>query len=464
MEEVILFGASNLGKKAMQELEDKYKILSFCDNDKSKWGKKINNVSIISIYDAIKLNVKIIITSTYYIEITKQLMDNKLKDIEIYFTNDNGYYLEKTTKIDIKKVEESSANVLIIISFYSIYIHEFIKHMNKFDNLRFDIATRDKKYLEKLNDYVENIYYYNNYDNLNEVISYGNYEIIHLHYMEQVYSALSHSIDMFCEKFIITYWGSDYYRESKSGILKVKELLNIADNITFDNSYMLKEFCTEIGEEFFNKSIIRRFGLTQLDYINKHYSSYGKRNIGNKCNIICGYNARKEQNHIPLLKELLKLPICFKEKLHLIIPMTYGNSDAEYIIKVKELLKELSIDFTILKEFLDFTQMAELIEITDIMINVQTTDSLSATMLENLYAGNIVIAGGWLPYSELRDRDIYFTSIDKIEEINLRLMEIVENLELEKDKYINNREKIYNLSSWERNSKKWLQLYYNEME
>jgi hypothetical protein len=42
---------------------------------------------------------------------------------------------------------------------------------------------------------------------------------------------------------------------------------------------------------------------------------------------------------------------------------------------------------------MDFVEISNLTKIVDIRIHVQTTDSLSATMLEHLYAGNIVIAG-----------------------------------------------------------------------
>lgn len=74
MEKVILFGASELGKKAFKELKEKYDIKYFCDNDKNKIGKKIYDVEVIDSERLSELkDYTIIITSIYYLEICKQL-------------------------------------------------------------------------------------------------------------------------------------------------------------------------------------------------------------------------------------------------------------------------------------------------------------------------------------------------------------------------------------------------------
>jgi hypothetical protein len=38
---------------------------------------------------------------------------------------------------------------------------------------------------------------------------------------------------------------------------------------------------------------------------------------------------------------------------------------------------------------------------------MQVSDQLSATMLEFLYAGVVVLAGEWLPYDDLKDNGIF---------------------------------------------------------
>ncbi|MDI3546993.1 MAG: hypothetical protein PWR10_645 [Halanaerobiales bacterium] len=88
--DLILFGASTLGKVAFEILKRKYCIAYFCDNDKRKWGKKINNVEIKS-PDYLKENYKrdkneVIITSSYYGEISKQLTEMGINQFKVFQT------------------------------------------------------------------------------------------------------------------------------------------------------------------------------------------------------------------------------------------------------------------------------------------------------------------------------------------------------------------------------------------
>lgn len=74
---VICFGASSGGINLYSKIIKKYNILAYTDNDKSKWGEKINEINILSINDSLKLNFdRIIITSAPGLEsIKKQLID-----------------------------------------------------------------------------------------------------------------------------------------------------------------------------------------------------------------------------------------------------------------------------------------------------------------------------------------------------------------------------------------------------
>ena len=74
---VILFGASTLGKIALEYLQktDKgYKVIAFCDNDRRKWGMKFAGIPVISPEELKKENSQIIITSLYDTAIVKQLL------------------------------------------------------------------------------------------------------------------------------------------------------------------------------------------------------------------------------------------------------------------------------------------------------------------------------------------------------------------------------------------------------
>ncbi|CAI3535245.1 glycosyltransferase [Clostridium neonatale] len=469
--EVYLFGASLLGEKALKNLQDKYKIIAFLDNDSNKWNKRIKGVEVLNPnYIRNKSSVIVIITSSYYLQIVEQLKKIGVEDIRVYFDGNisNSFYIEKIEKCKLCK--KTDADILLVISFYSIYIEEYTKKIFDKYNIRFDILTRDKGYKSKLNNKcINNVYYYNNYDQFKNIIRFNEYKCIHIHYLEKNYIEIANSIRHNCERLVITYWGSDFYRQSINDIIDMKAFLDSADIITFDNNSMLDQWCNIIGVASKKKCKITRFGLTNLEYIDQN--KIDKNSIKlvmnlpiEKIIIMCGYNANEEQNHMQIFEEFAKLNNEIKNKIHLIVPMTYGNSNIDYMLKVKKLLKEINISYTILIDFMDFSEMANLIKVTDIMIQVQTTDSLSATMLENLYAGNVVITGGWLPYEELRDNNIYFKSIDSIQHINFEIVNIIKNLKLEKNKCIVNRKKVYKLSSWENNIPEWFKLYFNEME
>lgn len=88
MENVILFGASNLGEYAYNNINNKNNICFFSDNCSEKWGKKFCGIDIISIDELCKYkNYNIVITSMYWKEIYAQLNKLEFKNIYVYTTN-----------------------------------------------------------------------------------------------------------------------------------------------------------------------------------------------------------------------------------------------------------------------------------------------------------------------------------------------------------------------------------------
>ena len=81
--EVIFFGASQYGKTVFSNLEKDFKLSYFCDNNPEKWGQAFCGVKIIS-PNALNTidNPRVIITSQYVQEITKQLFEMGIKEIE----------------------------------------------------------------------------------------------------------------------------------------------------------------------------------------------------------------------------------------------------------------------------------------------------------------------------------------------------------------------------------------------
>ncbi len=139
--------------------------------------------------------------------------------------------------------------------------------------------------------------------------------------------------------------------------------------------------------------------------------------------------------------------------------MTYPDVFADYRKEVCDRLQNVGFDSVVLTEFMDFQSMSEYALISDIMIHVQTTDQLSSTMLEEMYAGSVVIAGSWLPYQSLHEMGIYFLDVDTIPDVTVVLEEVVQNLDSYKEKCKGNSEIVWNYSSWDVLATKWRALW-----
>ena len=83
---MVIFGASTLGKAAYEMYKVSHKIICFCDNDKNKWGKDINGVRIVSPDSLNMLNkdFEVLIASMYYEEIIQQLINIGIEKYKLF--------------------------------------------------------------------------------------------------------------------------------------------------------------------------------------------------------------------------------------------------------------------------------------------------------------------------------------------------------------------------------------------
>lgn len=86
---IVIFGASALGKAAYEIYKGKADVRFFCDNDKNKWGTKINGIEVVSpdLLTTLEMNFDVIIASMYYEEIRKQLINMGIDRYKIFFVN-----------------------------------------------------------------------------------------------------------------------------------------------------------------------------------------------------------------------------------------------------------------------------------------------------------------------------------------------------------------------------------------
>ncbi|SKA86236.1 Glycosyl transferase 4-like [Caloramator quimbayensis] len=377
----------------------------------------------------------------------------------------SDYYNKNKLNINSNEIYSKNniekPNILIIRSLYSVYITEYIKKIYAYLNYIPDLMTFDEKYYDlKSEGIINNLLVINDENEfLNALNNINYYDIIHIHYVTPLFAKYSKQIKKKCEKLVVTIWGSDYYRSDYEIRRIQKELYDEADLITFDNEETMKDFINFYGDHLKNKTTVNRFGLTALEHIDE-IDNYDKKILKKQFGIpedyiviTCGYNATKAHNHIKIIQELNNVKNKLHNNIFLLFPMTYGKEQA-YILEVKQLLDRSGFKFKIIEDFMNFKEVAIYTKLTDIMIQLQTTDTLSASMQEHLYSGNIVITGEWLPYKILEDKDIFFIKVKEINELGEKLVEIINNLDYYKEK-CKNKEKIKEISAWDKTIYNW---------
>ena len=300
-----------------------------------------------------------------------------------------------------------------------------------------------------------NLFLYKKYKYLNRCV-------INIQYVGYHFIHILPFLSMISKRIILSFWGSDLLREKQKALKKMRGLFQKADYITVETNDMARFFLQHIGDHYASKIKEIRFGLSSICEIDRVQSEdvvmfRNKYQIDSKKKIVViGYSRRKEQQHQKVIQSIL-LSRIDPEKIQIIIPWTYGPDDPAYRREIESLLKD-RYDYTVLKEKLSDKEVAILRVISDVLVHVQTTDSLSSSMLETLYAKNEVITGAWLSYNELYNMGIKMRTINAIEDCGTCLQEFL-NTPFENEVKNHNKTIIYNYSSWEKNISNWIKLY-----
>jgi len=294
---------------------------------------------------------------------------------------------------------------------------------------------------------------------INQFLNSERFDVVNIHYSRWVYlfslRALAKS------RFVITFYGSDFYRAS-DGIKNLqKKIYERADSLSFTNA-LTKDAFIKYFQTFEEKSVVCRFGLKTLDYIDKNRDKTKpeiRSVLGyaqDKVIVTCGYNATQGQQHIQMIDALKKIDVKTLEKIQFIFPMTYG--DMCYKEQVQSMLDKSNLNYMMLEKYLYEDDNAYVKLASDIMINILETDSFSGSMQEFLYAENYVITGSWLPYELFDKEGVVYAKVDSIDELG-RALDVA--LERYQDKKVlqHNRDVIFKLSHWKNNINSWMQMY-----
>lgn len=480
--DIIVFGAGKAGKNAMSFLESQYHILFYVDNDEKKWGSVFGNYQVQSPDEIKKYDCAVVSVLNGYnlgLEIVEQLEQMEVKHERIYFCSRLGstsqleiYPLKRTLiQYDLFHVEEQQTDckkVLIFCRGCSVYAKQLIENMaKKYDDIEFSLLTCNEGNKDQIaSEQLKHIYYFRTMLDLRTILEQlPMYDAMQLLWMEKEWVYFHKLIRSKTKRLNLNIGGSDFYRASNTERDYKKKLIECADRVIGQTEDTVENFRSYYGDVAADRLCCFPYGIEVLDFINfnrgQDKNSFKRKyHIPlNKIVITCGHNAGQAHQHIEMIEAINRLPAKIKKQIVCVFPMTYPQGCNEYIDVVDNRLKQMDLKYVILKNFMDFQSMAEYALISDIMIHVQTTDQLSSSMLEEMYAGSIVIAGSWLPYKSLHKRGVYFLDVDTISDVTVTLENVVANMETYKDKCKGNRELVWEDSSWDVVAPKWHALW-----
>lgn len=253
-------------------------------------------------------------------------------------------------------------------------------------------------------------------------------------------------------KTILYYAGSDLLRKSRLQLKLNRTILSKPDAIVVGSS-MLSDAMKKKYPSNTNYEIIR-FGISAFDNIDSYKTKHPSHQ---RSNCFCiGYSGVREHNHLNVIDAFKQLPSEAKENVTLVVPMTY-MATPDYIDEVRLKLDETGIRYDLFTEYMDNDAMAKMWCGISYFINAQTTDSLSASVLESLYAGSILINASWLEYPEYKEFGIKHLTFGSYKELLAILIDILIQKKDHSDLVASENLKKY--MSWQTAKENWSELF-----
>lgn len=256
-------------------------------------------------------------------------------------------------------------------------------------------------------------------------------------------------------------WGSDFYRVSQSKLFQMEKYFLQSDKIILCNSKMASDFTSFFERIPIEKIVQSGFGIAKLDsidYIKKTKSDiHLKKELNfpdDKIIISVGYNGFEAQQHLKIISELRKLSPSVIDKIFVVVQFGYGG-DLAYKERIKMELNSVNVSFQILDEFLSNEDVSKIRICSDVVLNAQISDAASASIQEHLFAGAVLLAGSWLPYSYFSQNGIKIWTFDwndfsdKLERIILNFPEYSISTQ-------DNKRNVANLSRWSNRIDEWI--------
>lgn len=371
--------------------------------------------------------------------------------------------------------------ILIIGESDSVYIKEYVEHMQKSDvSLKFAILTyKVDKYADFYRRHgIQMICMPNLYHDMKDITWYekgilyflrNRFDYVH------VQAVGYNQLEKACiiagnkSKLVMSYWA---HPTGKKDVYDVKKKLKQVHKISFVTNTLKEEFQKNYGHGYDEKLSCMDLYLGALENLKRvvqknnlyHLKKIAKKKLNfpmDKTIVALGYCGRKDQQHIKALRELEKLSDDVLKTIYLHIHVAYGVSDQGYIKQIKRLAQKLEqrgCQCEVSREFMTGNKLVCLRLAMDVFVNVEVQDVLSSTMLEYVCAGTTVINGAWLDYHELGKYGVCCRQISGMEDLSNMVSECVGKKNVDEKNSLG----IMEYSCWDKWKEKWLALYDEE--
>jgi hypothetical protein len=289
-------------------------------------------------------------------------------------------------------------------------------------------------------------------------------EHITIHYVLPFYSFFMNAFKKESISVSCCIWGSDFYRISNKKKDNMRSLFSKCDSIIIGNLNMANEFSNYYNDFYFDKIRYVGFGIGKLDLIQNLKQNFLENSLKESINlpndkliITIGYNGIEAQQHLLILDAFEKLTKDVKNNIFIVIPFGYGG-DLIYKNIIKAKLENLDIGYIIFDDFISDEDVAKIRISTNLVINAQISDASSASIQEHLYSNNVLLAGEWLPYEYFSNKGIKFWTF-KMDNLEENVFDILNNFYDYSDKVKLNKEKVYELSSWNSRIHQWINVF-----
>ncbi len=293
----------------------------------------------------------------------------------------------------------------------------------------------------------------------------SDYDAVNIHFLHPIYADLLDKLKIRGRRFVASIWGSDFLRASEAQRAVLRGILAEADVITTNNPEIRQKLLAAFPEAEPRVRVVS-FGMRSPSVIDqillKETQAQTRVALGvdpDRAIVVCGYNATRAQQHTTMIQAIAALPPDVKARLQFIIQATYPD-DAAYKDEIAAALDKVGASYLMFREIMTLEDICRLRIVSDVALNIQTTDSLSGSIQEHLYAGSALIVGRWLPYEMFEKMGASVQRVETAAEITAALTVVRKKPDpsVARPAYVR---QIYDYACWSGDSvvRKWFDVY-----